>query len=61
VWQIKEMTITEQKTEVIVGSSFFSVFDIYQDALKRCDGVPATTENKEIKGYYTGIGSVGVI
>lgn len=48
VWQIKEITITETSTEVIVGSSYFSVFDVYQDELKRVDGVPATTETKDI-------------
>ena len=29
VWMIKEMIITEEYTECIVGTSYFSIFDIY--------------------------------
>ena len=59
VWQIKEMIITDKYTEVIVGSSYFSVFDLYKDALKRIDGVPTPTEEKEQESYETAIGKSG--
>lgn len=49
VWQIKEIIITDTYTECIVGSSYYSVFDIYRTALQRYDGCPAPTESKDIE------------
>jgi hypothetical protein len=54
VWQIKEMTITNTGTEVIVGSSFYSILDVYKDKITKVrDGIPApvdsyTVSTKEI-------------
>ena len=56
VWQIKEMIISETKTEVIVGSSYYSIFDIYKDSLKRCDGVPAPTDDVTKNGTWVAVG-----
>lgn len=47
VWQIREMVITDTYTECTVGSTYFSIFDIYRTALKRYDGCPAPTETKD--------------
>jgi len=47
VWQIKEITITSDYTECLVGSSYYSVFDIYRTALQKYDGCPAPTETKD--------------
>ncbi|MCK9459954.1 MAG: hypothetical protein M0R80_09980 [Proteobacteria bacterium] len=50
VWQIKELTITEQSTTVTVGSSYVSVLDIYRGVLnKNKDGIPAPVENKVLQ------------
>jgi hypothetical protein len=46
-WQIREMVITDTYTECTVGSTYFSIFDIYRTALKRYDGCPAPTEKKD--------------
>ena len=46
-WQIREMVITDTYTECTVGSTYFSIFDIYRTALKRYDGCPAPTETKD--------------
>ena len=35
VWQINEMTITNEYTEVLVGPSYFSVFDLYKTKLNK--------------------------
>lgn len=49
-WQIKELTITETYTEVQVGTSYYSILDIYKTVLQRNrDGVPAPTERKVIR------------
>ena len=48
-WQIREMVITDTYTECTVGSTYFSIFDIYRTALKRYDGCPAPTETKDIE------------
>lgn len=48
VWQIKEMTITEKSTVCIVGASFYSVFDIYRNKLKKCSEAPVMTESKDV-------------
>lgn len=48
VWQIKEMEITDKYTTVTVGSSFYSVFDIFRDKLKRISQAPALTESKDV-------------
>lgn len=41
VWQIKEITIREDYTEVLVGPSYYSITDLYRDTLNRTkDGVP---------------------
>ncbi|MFA5760180.1 MAG: hypothetical protein WC877_00195 [Dehalococcoidales bacterium] len=44
IWQIRDMTITEESTEVIVGTSYRSVFDIYRNELVKKDEVPSPTE-----------------
>lgn len=49
VWMIKEMIITEEYTECIVGTSYFSIFDIYRKALTKMDGAPAPTDTKDIE------------
>lgn len=49
VWQIKEMTITNEYTEVLVGPSYFSVFDLYKSALQKVTEIPAPTESKEVE------------
>lgn len=49
VWQIKEMTITNEYTEVLVGPSYFSVFDLYKTALAKVSETPAPTESKDIE------------
>jgi len=46
-WQIREMVITDTYTECTVGSTYFSIFDIYRTALKRYDGCPAPIETKD--------------
>ena len=46
-WQIREMVITDTYTECTVGSTYFSIFDIYRTALKRYDGCPAPTETND--------------
>ena len=46
-WQIREMVITDTYTVCTVGSTYFSIFDIYRTALKRYDGCPAPTETKD--------------
>lgn len=46
VWQIKELTITNKKTTVRVGTSFYSVLDIYKSSLRKMDnGVPMPTKH----------------
>lgn len=50
VWQIKEMTITEQETKIRVGTSYYSVLDIYKQALERNrNGVQVPTKRESIK------------
>lgn len=44
VWRITDVIITENSTEVIVGPSYYSIFDIYHTSLSTIDGVPTTTE-----------------
>jgi len=45
-WQIKELTITEKGTDVVVGPSYYSVLDIYKSTLsKTTSGIPAPTED----------------
>ena len=46
-WQIKEMTITEKSTEVIVGPSYYGVFDLYKDALHKIGESATPTDYKE--------------
>jgi hypothetical protein len=47
-WQIKELTITETYTEVVVGPSYFSVFDLYKDAIKKISEAPVQTDTKSV-------------
>lgn len=57
-WQIKEMTITNEYTEVLVGASFYSVTDIYRDCLNRCtDGIPAPIDDVTIRTREIRIGT----
>ena len=47
VWHIKEVTITDKSTTVVVGMSFYSVIDIYKSSLnRRRDGIPAPTKEQ---------------
>lgn len=49
-WQVKEVTITNNSTIVRVGTSYYSVLDIYKSSLQRCtNGVPAAVEDCVIK------------
>jgi len=49
VWQIKEMTITNEYTEVLVGPSYFSVFDLYKTKLNKVtNGAPIPTDDHSI-------------
>lgn len=45
-WQIKEMTITDSYTECLVGASYYSIFDVYRNKLKRVGEAPVLTETK---------------
>lgn len=49
VWKIKKVTITDSYTECLVGSSFYSVFDIYRNSLKRIAEAPVSTESKDVE------------
>jgi hypothetical protein len=40
LWQIKDLTITDKYTEVVVGPSYRSTFDLYGEYLRPVDGVP---------------------
>lgn len=44
VWQIKDMTITTDYTEILVGPSYFSVFDLFKSTLKIVPEAPIPTE-----------------
>lgn len=58
VWQIKELTITNKKTTVRIGSSFYSVLDIYKSSLRKMDnGVPMPTKQVQIytEEIFTGM------
>ena len=47
VWHIKEVTLTENKTTIVVGMSMYSVLDIYKSSLnRRRDGIPAPTKEQ---------------
>lgn len=48
VWQIKDMTITDTYTECIVGASYYSIFDIYKNKLKRCSEAPVAIDTKDV-------------
>jgi len=53
VWKITDVVITESGTDVIVGPSYFSIFDIYKTSLSTSDGVPTVSENiTETTGSY---------
>ena len=59
-WQIKEMIITNTYTEVIVGTSYYSVLDIYKDSLQRTTtGIIAPVESTtvELKEVIVGQGT----
>lgn len=50
VWHIKEVVITEEFTEVQVGTSYYSILDVYKTILQRNrDGVTAPVEQKLIR------------
>jgi len=44
VWQIKEVTIMDDGTDVIIGPSYRSIFDIYGANLQICAEAPTPTE-----------------
>lgn len=51
LWQIKAITITDKYTECLIGSSFFSIFDIYKNQLKRVSQAPVLTEMKNVETH----------
>lgn len=55
VWKITDVIITEKGTDVIVGPSYYSVFDIYRTSLSPVSTVPAVTETitDESNNYVT--------
>jgi hypothetical protein len=48
-WQIKSMEITDKYTTCIVGSSYYSVFDVFKNQLHRVGKAPVLTEEKNIE------------
>lgn len=44
LWQIKNVIITNETTEVTVGSTYRSIFDIFKNTLSTVDGIPSVTE-----------------
>jgi hypothetical protein len=57
VWHIKEIIISEEGTTVEVGTSFYSVLDIYKDSLsRRRDGIPAPTTTSTQKTETVRVG-----
>ena len=52
-WQIKTMIITDRSTECLVGASYYSVFDLYRNQLKRVANAPVQTENKNVVSNVT--------
>jgi hypothetical protein len=57
IWQIRDIIITETATDVIVGTSYRSIFDIYHGTLIKKDEVASPTEVKEWKSnvIYTNV------
>lgn len=49
LWQIKDVVITSTYTEVVVGPSLMSVFDLFGEAIQPVDGAPTPTETKTEK------------
>jgi hypothetical protein len=49
-WQIKEVTITNTETTVYVGTSYYSILDLYKTSLSRQrGGVPIPTKRNTVK------------
>lgn len=58
-WQIKEMTITNEKTIIRVGTSYYSVLDIYKNSLNReRNGVAIPIEDVTIQCKNCQIGEI---
>jgi hypothetical protein len=55
VWRITDVVITEAGTDIVVGPSYYSIFDLYKTSLSPVDSVPTTTEtiNKHSSVYIT--------
>lgn len=48
VWQVRELIITDSYTQCIVGSSYYSILDIFQNSLKPVAEMPVLTETKDV-------------
>jgi hypothetical protein len=57
MWQIMEVTYTDKSTEVLVGPSYRSVFDIYGSLLQKCPEAPSPTEIESWKSHTVAVGS----
>lgn len=44
VWQMRRINVTSSGTDVYVGDTYRTVFDMYSDKLNEVDGLSATTE-----------------
>lgn len=58
VWQIKEVVITNTYTQVIVGTSYISIFDIFGNNLKQITdgiGTPTDTNSWDSSTVVTGV------
>jgi hypothetical protein len=44
VWQIKDVYMCGDYTEVVVGPSFYSIFDLYRDQIQLIHSTPSPTE-----------------
>lgn len=48
-WQIADIRITDQYTEITVGSNRLSIFDVYKEKLKEVDGMPIPTTDVKLE------------